>query len=82
LGLHTKTSFLIADLTGRNANVFYELGLAHALKKDVILITQKIEDVPFDLRHYRCIVYDNTIRGASKLESGLRGTLEDIIKKK
>ena len=47
--------FLIADLTGRNANVFYEVGLAHAINKDVILITQSMEFVPFDLRSVRCI---------------------------
>jgi len=41
---------LIAELTGKNPNVFYELGLAHAQGKDVILLTQSINDVPFDLR--------------------------------
>src|ERR1035437_2547929 len=45
--------FLIADLTGRNPNVFYELGLALALGKDVILLTQRADDVPFDLQHMR-----------------------------
>jgi hypothetical protein len=76
-----KTGFLIADLTSRNPNVFYELGLAHAFGKEVILITQNIEDVPFDLRHYRCVVYENSIRGASKLECGLKGTIRDLLKK-
>jgi hypothetical protein len=53
-----KAKVLLADLTGKSANVFYELGLAHALGKPIILITGNLEDVPFDLRHLRVIVYD------------------------
>jgi hypothetical protein len=49
---------LVAELTSRNANVFYELGLAHALKKPVVLISSNQEDVPFDIRHVRVIYYD------------------------
>lgn len=49
---------LVAELTGRNPNVFYELGLAHALKKPVVLISASEEDVPFDVRHIRVIYYD------------------------
>lgn len=51
---------LIAELTSKNANVFYELGLAHASEKPVILISANEEDVPFDLRHIRVILYDRT----------------------
>ena len=49
---------LVAELTDRNPNVFYELGLAHALSKPVILISKSIDDVPFDLRSIRVLVYD------------------------
>lgn len=49
---------LVAELTSRNPNVFYELGLAHALKKPVVLISSNEEDVPFDVRHIRVIYYD------------------------
>lgn len=52
-----QARFLVADLTGRNTNVFYELGLAHALGKRVILITQNEHDVPFDLKDLRYIRY-------------------------
>ena len=51
---------LVAELTTRNANVTYELGLAHALKKPVVLVSAKEEDVPFDLQHIRVIYYDVT----------------------
>src|SRR4051794_7114624 len=47
---------VIADLTDKNPNVFYELGVRHALGKPTILISQRIEDVPFDLRPYRTII--------------------------
>lgn len=49
---------LLADLSGKNPNVFYELGLAHAAAKPVILITESMDDVPFDLRSLRIIIYD------------------------
>lgn len=49
---------VIADLTDSNPNVYYELGLAHALRKPVVLLTQDIGSVPFDLRSYRVIEYD------------------------
>lgn len=49
---------LIAELTTRNPNVFYELGLAHALKKPVVLVSENEKDVPFDLNHIRVVYYD------------------------
>jgi len=49
---------LISELTLRNPNVFYELGIAHALKKPVVLICSNEDDVPFDLKHIRVIYYD------------------------
>jgi hypothetical protein len=53
-----KAKLLLADLSGKNPNVFYELGLAHAAKKPVIFTASQVDDVPFDLRHLRVIIYD------------------------
>lgn len=53
-----KSKILLADLTGKNANVFYELGLAHAALKPVVFTAGALEDVPFDLRHLRVVIYD------------------------
>lgn len=55
-----SASVLVAELTSKNPNVFYELGLAHALEKPVVLISSNQDDVPFDLRHIRVILYDQT----------------------
>jgi hypothetical protein len=75
-----RARFLIADLTDRNPNVFYELGLAHAISKDVILLTQSMDFVPFDLKALRCITYEFTPRGVQSLEKGLSGTIAALMK--
>ena len=75
-----RARFIVADLTDLNANVFYELGLAHALSKDVILLTQSMDFVPFDLKPLRCIVYEPDHRGGQKLESVLAATIGAIMK--
>jgi hypothetical protein len=56
-GIHSAR-VLVAELTGRNPNVLYELGLAHALRKPVVLVSSNKDDVPFDVRHVRVIYYD------------------------
>lgn len=53
-----KAKLLLADLSGKNPNVFYELGLAHAAKKPVVFTAGQLDDVPFDLRHLRVIIYE------------------------
>ena len=53
-----RSKLLLADLSGKNPNVFYELGLAHAARKPVVFTASSVDDVPFDLRHLRVIVYD------------------------
>lgn len=56
-----KADIVISDMTGRNPNVFYETGYAHAFSKKVILLTKTAEDIPFDLKHFSHIVYENSI---------------------
>jgi hypothetical protein len=71
---------VIADLTGRNANVFYEVGLCHAWGKAVLLLSQSIDDVPFDLRHLRILKYENTFVGGKTLREKLKQNLEEMLK--
>ena len=71
---------VVADLTGLNANVMYELGIAHALDKPVILISQSKEDLPFDLDKYRVMEYSPKIgrRWFGKFLEELGDRIEDI----
>jgi hypothetical protein len=71
---------IIADCTGRNPNVFYEIGLCHALGRPVILITQSSDDVPFDVKHIRFIHYTFTPRGMGKFEAILDKTIRQVLK--
>lgn len=71
---------VIADCTGKNANVFYEIGIAHALGKRVILITQKSEDIPFDINRIRYIKYENTVEGLKNFDVRLGEFLGEEIR--
>ena len=67
VSLINRSRIVICDCTGRNANVFYEAGIAHCLGKDVILISQSETDVPFDLRHLRYVQYLDNGEGRARL---------------
>lgn len=75
-----SSAVCVADLTGQNANVMYELGLAHALGKPAVLMIQETKDIPFDLRHIRHIVYDTKgVYWQRQLRSRLRTALNATI---
>ena len=73
-----KADVVIADLTGLNANVFYELGLAHAMNKKVIIITQDIGELPFDIKAYRAYEYSLKFNAIPKLIDEIRIDLSDF----
>jgi hypothetical protein len=75
-----RATVIIADLTGQNANVFYEMGVAHALGNNVILIAQSLQDVPFDLRVCKIIHYRNTIGGESELKKQIKESIASLEK--
>lgn len=76
-----KATVLLADLTGRNANVFYELGLAHAARKPVVFAAPQVEDVPFDLRHLRVIIYEvREPEWSTKLRTSVTDYLKNAFK--
>src|SRR5208337_630714 len=77
-----KADIIIADMTGQNPNVFYETGYAHALGKAYILLTQRAEDIPFDLKHYPHIVYGSSIvKLKEELKQNVRWHIENPEKK-
>ena len=70
---------VLADLTDRNPNVFYELGVRHALKDRTILIAQNRDDIPFDLQSYANHVYDwRTGEGKAQFAEQIKALLEDV----
>lgn len=75
-----EAKIILADLTGKNANVFYELGLAHALAKPAILVVDSIDDVPFDLRALRVLEYDkNDPEWGSVLKEKITKSIGELL---
>jgi len=76
-----KAEVVIADVTTRNPNVFYELGIAHTVKDidKVLILTQSMKDVPFDLRQFRVIKYEQSPGGFQKLKRNLLQHVQKII---
>lgn len=76
-----KSIITIVDISGKNPNVFYELGIAHILKQNqTIIITQdEYDSIPLDITHFRIIKYEDSIVGKKEYEDKLRKTIESII---
>jgi hypothetical protein len=77
-----ESRFVVADISKLNPNVMYELGIAHAIGKETILIRQKDGSKhPFDVAHIRIIEYDNTAVGGPALKRQLDGVLDAVLQK-
>ena len=71
---------LLAELTTKNANVFYELGLGHAIGKPIVMISETMDDVPFDLQQLRVLKYDkNDPAWGEKLASSITKALTETL---
>lgn len=73
-----RSRVVVCDFSGRNANVFYEAGIAHTLGKLVIPIVQNAGDIPFDLGHIRFIKYLNNNEGREALTNKMAEKLRAI----
>jgi len=71
----------MADVTGKNPNVFYELGIAHTVGKDAIILTQSEDDIPFDLRHLRHLTYVDNQEGWRALKANLGHAVKALLTK-
>jgi chaperonin GroEL len=75
-----RARVIVSDVSNRNPNVNYELGLCDALGLPTIIITGKIEDVPFDYKHKRCILYHREEAGCDeKLREDLVSTMQAVL---
>ncbi len=72
------SAVIVCDLSGKNPNVFYEAGIAHTLGKEVVLVTQSHEDVPFDLRPIRYLDYLNNGEGRAKLAGDILARVQAV----
>ncbi|WP_207650632.1 MULTISPECIES: hypothetical protein [Acidithiobacillus] len=80
--LLSKAAVVVCDLSGRNANVFYETGIAHTLGRGVVLIAQSAGDVPFDVAAIRYIRYLPNGEGLAKLGDELKRRLATLKEQK
>jgi hypothetical protein len=76
-----EARIVLADITGWNPNVFYELGIAHTVGKDVILVTQPSARLPFDTQGYRHIIYSDNPAGMKLLEREIPQKLDFYLKR-
>jgi hypothetical protein len=70
---------VIADLTTRNPNVFYELGIAHSVGNKTIMTAQTMSDVPFDIANYRVLIYEQSITGSKRLAAELERAILELL---
>jgi len=70
-----KSRLIIANITGRNPNVMYELGVAHALGKPTIIVAKDFTDIPFDLNNKRIIIYKDEEELQRRLETSITDML-------
>ena len=74
-----RARVIVADLSGKNPNVFYEAGIAYTIGREVIPITQSMDDIPFDLRSIRSVPYLNNEEGRGDLQTTVTGRLRTIL---
>lgn len=76
-----KADVVIADLTGLNPNVMYELGIAHTFNKKTIVITKDdLSKLPFDLKQYRAKDYSTHFKKFAELIDYLKINMDGAIK--
>lgn len=71
VGKIASADIVVADLTDLNPNVFYELGIAHSINGRVLMITQDVTSLPFDLQSYRVVEYDTHFSRFTEAKSRL-----------
>jgi hypothetical protein len=80
-GIYTA-GLIIAECTERNPNVLYELGMAHVLGKRTVLLSQNVDDIPFDLQRFRFCIYEDNSTGYPKLKKFLWEVAREVFSSK
>jgi hypothetical protein len=75
----SSADLLIVDFTGKNPNVYFEAGLADTWKKPWIILAQSTEDLSFDVRHIRTIVYSDKMGADVLLQEQLRKAVRETM---
>jgi hypothetical protein len=75
--IHCK--FVVADCTGRDPNVFYEIGIAHTLGKRILLISQNRDDVPFNINSSPYLTYELSLGGFSEFDVRFNSNIKNIV---
>lgn len=76
-----SSDLVVADTSIPSPSVFYEIGLAHAIGKPVVLLSQeKTPDIPLDLRGVVYIQYAMTQKGMKQFQALFKGLLEDYVR--
>jgi hypothetical protein len=73
-------NLVIADLTGRNANVYYELGIRHSVRKPFVQLIRDTEEIPFDAKDLRTIKIGIDVEVATKASSALEAYIPEVEK--
>ena len=73
-----RSKIVVVDFSQKNANVMYETGIAHTLGRDVVPISQSLDDIPFDMKHHRVLKYLPNSEGLSELRESLTTRLRTL----
>jgi len=73
-----KAALIIVEISSSNPNVMYELGICHTVGKNVMMITQYPDKIPFNFRHMRCYPYKNDIPGFDELKRNIKSVIQHI----
>jgi hypothetical protein len=79
LWLINRSGMVICDCADKNPSIFYEAGIAHTLGREVILIAQSKNDIPFDLGHLRYLTYEEDANGREQLAEHLKQRIQTLL---